>query len=277
MNKTITLNEKTLSTKLYIINPKLLTIIPEFQNIFKIDIDNLESLKEKITNNGFRKDKPIICWENNGQSIVVDGHHRRQATLDLKMDAYIIYRKFKNKEEVIMFMYQEQFGRRNSKSIDKFITCATSKYFTKNNYENLTFTNMKRILSIGKTTSYQYATIIKSNDIKLIQLVISGNITLEKAYYQIKKITNINKSHKYIQNSDKNKKILLDNSILKKIENIHECKNENNLLGNIGNDDIISKSKTVEQIINHLNNQLKQNHSTILIKPLIDFIKNIDY
>ena len=67
---------------------------------------------------GFQVDKPILVWKDafgdRGRQVVIDGHTRLQAALDLKLtEVFTTVRQFKNTDAAITAGIGEQVQRRN--------------------------------------------------------------------------------------------------------------------------------------------------------------------
>ncbi len=71
--------------------------------------DELQQLENNLVNEGWRNNERIITWNN----IIVDGHNRHSICKEKNIKFKIQERKFKDKSEVILWMIDNQLGRRN--------------------------------------------------------------------------------------------------------------------------------------------------------------------
>jgi len=86
----------------------------EFKDLIPpLEEDEFERLKESIKQEGVRE--PLIVW--NG--ILIDGHNRKSIADKLKVDYKVKEKKFKDKNEVIVWMIDNQLGRRNISKYDR--------------------------------------------------------------------------------------------------------------------------------------------------------------
>lgn len=89
-----------------------LTIIPELEFfIRKLNENEFSALESDILQNGCLD--PIRIWENNGEKIIVDGHHRYEICHKHEKPFSIESLSFKDIEEVKEWMIVNQLGRRN--------------------------------------------------------------------------------------------------------------------------------------------------------------------
>ena len=71
--------------------------------------DELKQLETNLKNEGWRNNERIITWNN----IIVDGHNRYNLCKKNNIKFLSEERKFKDKNEVILWMIDNQLGRRN--------------------------------------------------------------------------------------------------------------------------------------------------------------------
>lgn len=92
----------------------MLEIDKEFQNLIpEISKEEFEKLKENIINEGIRE--PLIIWNN----IIIDGHNRFKISKELKIEFKTKEKKFENREEVKLWIINNQLGRRNLSAYDR--------------------------------------------------------------------------------------------------------------------------------------------------------------
>lgn len=86
----------------------------EFKDLIPpLEIDELNRLEKSIKKEGCRE--PITLWKG----IIVDGHNRYNICIENNIKFKIENRKFKDKEEVTLWMIDTQLGRRNISKYDR--------------------------------------------------------------------------------------------------------------------------------------------------------------
>lgn len=92
----------------------MIKIDNEFQNLIpEIAKEEFERLKENIKQEGIRE--PLIIWDN----ILIDGHNRFKISKELKIDFKTKEKKFKDRQEVLLWIINNQLARRNLSTYDK--------------------------------------------------------------------------------------------------------------------------------------------------------------
>jgi len=82
----------------------------ELQNLIPpLADDELKQLETNLLNEGWRKNERIITWNNT----IVDGHNRYSICQKHNIKYITEEKKFKDKNEVILWMIDNQLGRRN--------------------------------------------------------------------------------------------------------------------------------------------------------------------
>ena len=93
-----------------------LKIDKEFQELIPpLQEDELKQLESNLTNEGWRDNERIITW--NGT--IVDGHNRYSICQDKKITFKTSEKQFKDRNEVIIWIIENQLGRRNISSYDR--------------------------------------------------------------------------------------------------------------------------------------------------------------
>src|SRR5262245_57335682 len=86
------------------------TINPDFQALLDIQTEeSLKELKTMLEKEGVRD--PIVVWKEKNQ--IADGHTRYQIGKELKINVPIVYKSFKDEEEVKQWIIRNQLARRN--------------------------------------------------------------------------------------------------------------------------------------------------------------------
>jgi hypothetical protein len=97
----------------------------DLRNFIPVLTENEKSqLETNILAEGVRE--PLIIWEE--ENILVDGHNRYEIAQKHKIDFKIITKSFTSKEEVYLWMINNQLGRRN-------LTLEQASYFRGKRYE----------------------------------------------------------------------------------------------------------------------------------------------
>ena len=94
-----------------------LTIDPEFRDLLlPLEKDRREGLEALVAKDGFTS--AIACWENNGETWIIDGHNRYDIWLNLPDETkvrppVIRLMKFDDRIDVELWMIRSQAARRN--------------------------------------------------------------------------------------------------------------------------------------------------------------------
>lgn len=98
------------NTEGIIIDSEFLTLIPELSSTEKTQLEL--SIKE------FGVLSPLVVWKE--QNILLDGHHRWEICSKNKIKDYkITYLNFNNKDDAMIWMINNQFGKRNLGNFEK--------------------------------------------------------------------------------------------------------------------------------------------------------------
>jgi len=108
-------NESEKPSKL---NPKDITMMFE-NNLQPPTDDEIQQLERNILKDGGIRDR-LIIWKNGNQNILVDGIIRHRIALKHNLDCPVVYYDFPSVEDVKIFVWTNQLGRRN---ISKFYKC----------------------------------------------------------------------------------------------------------------------------------------------------------
>jgi len=92
-----------------------LNIDPQFEKIIPpLSDSEYASLEESLINEGCRD--PLVVWN----STIIDGHNRYKICLNNNVDYAFITKDFDSKNEVMLWMINNQFARRN---ISTYVRC----------------------------------------------------------------------------------------------------------------------------------------------------------
>ena len=86
-----------------IIKQEFRDLIPPLTN------EEYNQLEENIKTEGFRKHEAITIWKG----IIVDGHHRYKICRENNINFNVVEKEFDSESDVVLWMINEQKGRRN--------------------------------------------------------------------------------------------------------------------------------------------------------------------
>lgn len=90
------------------IDPEFKSLIPPLTSL------EFEALEQNIISDGCRE--PLVAWN----STIIDGHNRYEICKSNQIDYAYITKNFNNRNEVMLWMINNQFGRRN---ISTYVRC----------------------------------------------------------------------------------------------------------------------------------------------------------
>jgi len=254
-------NVNNIDENVRLINISDIVIDPVFSKEFDIDENVLNRIKLSMEKNGYDLSQPIVVWEHEGKTILVEGHTRVRAVRELnKKTLYAINKPFKNREEAYMYVKNRQIDRRNLKDKDLF------KYLMNQENESnpdekgrLDEVQAKKLnISTSKVTHAKYVMKYASDEDK--ELIDKGEKTFNKVYQEIKE----KKKDNEVKIESKINEYNNDKSTHKKEDKTHNK--------------MIIKKITLEQIISLLvsNNEIsalkliKDNYGDKLPKELFE-------
>lgn len=111
---TQTTSTKSLRQEIKVIPVDQLFLDPEVSNIFPIEEENLEHVKNSIKEQGFLISEPIKVRERDGKYLIEDGHTRVRAVVECGIkEVFAVVKEFTNQNEFIEDAITAQTGRRN--------------------------------------------------------------------------------------------------------------------------------------------------------------------
>lgn len=203
-----------------------INIRPPFSELFPIDPETLERIREHMRIHGFDPSQPIIVW--NG--VLVDGHTKLNAAVENGIQEIpVCEKRFVNEDEAIEYAVHNQVDRRNLtdrdilrlvEMLDKKKEVGRPKKITSSNVISGIATNkghlfddpkkgpVRRLLDSMKRTSVTTARMIGTSSTKvekariildrtnidssIKQAVLNGEISLNEAYRKaLKKRTSV--------------------------------------------------------------------------------------
>lgn len=93
-------------------NQPLLRIDPELEKCLPpLDEVTYQGIKDSLAANGYDKAFPLIIWEDH--DIIVDGHHRYKACVELGIEPIFVEHSFESLDDAILYALEHQDNRRN--------------------------------------------------------------------------------------------------------------------------------------------------------------------
>lgn len=182
-----------------------LTTISELQSYLTIaDLNRYSQLKADIEKNGIND--PILYYTTaNGIKLVIDGHVRLKACIDLKISdipTKEIKVDFETLSDIQFWMVKNQCQRRNLTQIHKIqLACLHEEKIQQAAKDNLvnagkgnnveksidTLLEIAKIANVGRTTVARYKKVISSGLEDIIQKMITEDLSISSAYMQVQK------------------------------------------------------------------------------------------
>lgn len=182
-----------------------LTTISELQSYLTIaDSNRYNQLKADIEKSGIND--PILYYTTaNGIKLVLDGHVRLKACIDLKIsDIPIkeIKEDFETLSDIQFWMVKNQCQRRNLTQIHKIqLACLHEEKIQQAAKDNLvnagkgnnveksidTLLEIAKIANVGRTTVARYKKVVNSGLEDVIEKMITEDLSISSAYKQVQK------------------------------------------------------------------------------------------
>ena len=174
-------------------DPRTLELAEPFVSLFPVDPTTLKLVTDSIRERGFQADKPLLVWKDafgdRGRPVVVDGHTRLRAALDLKLkEIPANMRQFKNVDAAITAGVGEQVQRRNlnREQIAAYVVSILPLLDeTKDGLRSRTTKQLAAMLGVSTATIDRARGVLASNNEVLIEAVKSGGMSLLAAYGEV--------------------------------------------------------------------------------------------
>jgi ParB-like chromosome segregation protein Spo0J len=171
-------------------NPRTLETAEPFRSLFPVEPATLALVTESIRERGFEPDKPILMWKDafgeRGRQVVVDGHTRVKAALDLKLpEVWATVRQFKDVDAAITAGIGEQVNRRNlnREQIAAYVVSIMPMLDeVKGGLRTRTAKQLAALMGVSVPTVDRARGVLASGDQGLIDAVKSGEKSLLAAY-----------------------------------------------------------------------------------------------
>lgn len=165
------------------IDPNTITISPRFQQMYDWEPEKYENIKASMKKNGYNPAKPIVVWKEG--NILIDGHHRLTACMELEIEVLVVYLSFESEEEAYNYGLLDQLMKRNLTEGGKI------KTLLKMDLNNLHGTGKKKekvakIANWSATKAQTFLNLIKHKHGSLYtQKIIDGELTISGAWKQL--------------------------------------------------------------------------------------------
>lgn len=253
-----------------LLDPNDITISDVFSTLFRIKEDNLKSITANMKANGFDKDKAITIWKE--KDLLVEGHTRRLSAIEAGKKVWVRRKSFNSEKEAIQYAFDEQYLRRNQNDADNIYTLQNSSFYkqAKNKKEFIS-----NFLKVSERTASKYMKILKAEK-KLIDRVIDGVVTINKAYESLEKIKKHAPNSSSLKDTSGNVATISSDTRLQDlgVESANLVKgssSESNIFGDtpsLHN----SLNGTVSKLVEDLNARLSRGDKNVEIKYVLDYL-----
>jgi ParB-like chromosome segregation protein Spo0J len=172
-------------------DPRTLELADPFVSLFPVDQESLKLVTNSIRELGYQPDKPILVWRDafgdRGRQVVVDGHTRHRAALDLKLgEIWVTLRQFHDVDAAITAAIGEQVQRRNlnREQIAAYVVAILPKLdpHVTGGLATRTGQELADLLGVGIATVKRARALYGSGRDDLIDAVKDGEMSLLSAY-----------------------------------------------------------------------------------------------
>ena len=177
------------------INPAEIKKIPELQNVFRIDLDVKDRIKDDMAINGFSKAHPVhvFKWVIDGKEVLVlcDGYTRYTAATELNLDKiYAQVHIFKSINEAVLYSMKEQFNRRNIQDCELFKNFEILRQ-QEIDGRKLTAAEMSERLKKSKRHIFKLQEVFAKSSKEQLKAIRNGEASINQVYNEIKNQENL--------------------------------------------------------------------------------------
>ncbi len=214
------------------INPSEIHKIPELQNVFRIDVEVKERIKDDMSINGFSKAHPVhvFKWETDGKEVLVlcDGYTRYTAATELGLDKiYAQVHIFKSINAAILYSMKEQFNRRNIQDSELFKNFEILRQQEIEGHK-LTAAEMSERLQKSKRHIFKLQEVFAKSSKEQLNAIRNGDASINQVYNEIKKQENL-EAEKQVEEASKVEKEETENTAANLTEEPTESVIEQNI------------------------------------------------
>ncbi len=220
------------------INPAEIQKIPELQNVFRIDLDVKDRIKDDMRINGFSKAHPVhvFKWVIDGKEVFVlcDGYTRYTAASELCISSiYAQVHIFQSINEAVLYSMKEQFNRRNIQDCELF---KNFEILRKQEIDGrkLTATEMSERLKKSKRHIFKLQEVFAKSSKEQLNSIRNGEVSINQVYNDIKKEENLQLEREK-EEVLKNEKVITENDASNLKEELSEAELEQNIQNTIQN------------------------------------------
>lgn len=184
--------------------------VEPFNGLFQLEATTIFRIEESIRKNGYDSKFPILVWRRNNENICIDGHQRLQAIKTLKLkNVPVSYVEFETEKEAIEYAIRIQRDRRNLSDadfakrillLDEVKERGAKEGFRGNQHIEVKSSTepITKIEDSATTTAKKAGTsaskvkkvrTIKKKKPELLKKIESGEMSINKAYNEIKEVT----------------------------------------------------------------------------------------
>src|SRR5262245_9459127 len=93
------------------VHPSDLVVREPFSILFPPQPELRKKIADSLVESGFDVSKPVIVWSRG--RVLLDGHTRRDAAIDVGVDVLVVYRDFVDEDAALAYAIACQRDRRN--------------------------------------------------------------------------------------------------------------------------------------------------------------------
>lgn len=214
------------------INPAEIKKIPELKDVFKIDSDVKERIKDDMRLNGFSKAHPVhvFKWIIDGKEafVLCDGHTRFTAAEELGLEyIYAEIHSFKSINEAVLYSMKEQFNRRNIQDSELFKNFEILRQQEIEGHK-LTAAEMSERLKKSKRHIFKLQEVFAKSSKEQLNAIRNGDASINQVYNEIKKQENL-EAEKQVEETSKVEKEETENAAANLTEEPTESDIEQNI------------------------------------------------
>ena len=158
---------------------------PELAGLFPVQEGTLAAVIQSMKETGYDRAEPLVLWK--GKNIVIDGHTRFAAAREAEIQEVPVEEKeFESLEDAMLYAYGRQANRRNLTQAEIFKAATTLETKVSRDGSGRSAELLAKKLGISKTTVYNARAVGESGNEEVIESVKKGDISIKKAYQQVK-------------------------------------------------------------------------------------------
>lgn len=179
---------------------------PVFESLFPIDPSIKASIVKDMKENGYDANFPLILWNReDGKKILIDGHTRDESAEEAGLEfVYAKYQSFENETDAKRYADKLQLNRRNLDDAGKLkYVIERGLDYIKEQQAGSEKKLVASLLNIGETKARAIIAIVKRAPKNTISDVLSGKISINKAYTSLDGVSDSNKNKVSLKKNQK--------------------------------------------------------------------------